>query len=179
MKEEKNHCPICENFAGVERPKTEYTDFTCRAFGNQEMVTDDTLFNTYYLIKKWKTGKSRHPDPELNRILTEDEITDERMEFVKQSMIDFASSTESIKLFRDTVELLISFKDPSLSPLYKGWLNKYFRTSLLHGSTVNTLLKALESSGESVREEGQDPNDWSLNLDAARVYLIETCKIIA
>jgi len=44
---------------------------------------------------------------------------------------------------------------------------------------MNTLIDALESSGETVREDNQDKNNWSENADAVRKYLIETCKIIA
>ncbi len=171
-------CPICEKFADRELPKDDIQRAVCRSFGNLDMVNDDLIFDTQHLIEKWQTGKSSHPDQTYNENLENEEITDEGMEHVKQSLITFASETESIKLFRDTIHLLSNFNDPSLLPLLQGWLNKYFRSYLLHGSTMNALIECIESTGEDVREKDCDRNDWAGNSDSARNYLIEKLNII-
>ena len=171
-------CPICEKLADRELSRDDIQRAVCRAFGNLDMVNDDLIFDTQYLIEKWKTGKSNHPDQIYNKNLENEEITDEGMEHVKQSLITFVSETESIKLFRDAVHLLSNFNDPSLLPLLQGWLNKYFRSYLLHGSTMNALIECIESTGEDVREKDCDRNDWAGNSDSARNYLIEKLNII-
>jgi hypothetical protein len=176
--DKENKCPICEKFADRELPKDDIQRDVCRSFGNPEMVNDSLIFDTQYLIEKWQTGKSSHPDPKYNEKLKTEETTNERMEHVKQSIITFASETESIKLFRDTIHLLSNFNDPSLLPLLQGWLNKHLRSYLLHGSTMNALIECIESTGEDVRKKDCDRNDWSSNSDAARSYLIEKLNII-
>jgi hypothetical protein len=176
---EEHKCPICEKFVDRKQPNDYIQSFVCRSFGNPEMVNDYIIFDTQYLIEKWKTGKSRHPDLKFNEKLKLEEITDEMMEHVKQSLISFVSETDSIKLFRDTIDLLSSFNDPSLLPLLQGWLNQYFRSYLLHGSTMNTIIKCIESTGEKVHDENSDKIDWSNNADAARCYLIEKLHIVA
>lgn len=173
-----HECPICAKYSDREQSKTELRDQACRYFSNPEMVNDDVFFDVGYLFQKWLTGKARHPDPEYNTKLKEEEVTDSGMEFVKQSLIGFATETENLTLFRNAIDLLVKFQDPSLLPLYQGWLNKYFRLALLHGSALNSLLVALESSGETIRDSADNKYDWSQNIDTARIYLIEKMKVI-
>ena len=179
MENKENKCPICENHEGRPRPNKDVQYHIFNALANPEKVTDDTLFIIEYLIRKWKTGKAEHPDPEINEALKKEDIDDESIESVKQAIVSFATETASTKLFRDSIELLKEFEDNSLVFLYQGWLNKYFRDCLLIGSTVNVLLELLESAGETVRDEKQDKLDWGKNLDSAREYLIEKLNIIA
>ena len=142
------------------------------------MVTDDLFSIVESLFDKWKTGKSRHYEDWVVEALKKEDVTDENMETIKQYLVGFATETKSVKLFRDTVSVLALYKDESLLPLYQGWLNKYFRECLLAGSTLNSLLSCIESTGQKVRDDETDKNDWSTNLEASREYIIEKMKLI-
>lgn len=179
MSEEKNICPICDKFSERELQKDDITRLLCRTFYNKEMVNADSFLIFEALFEKWKKGKAEyHLDSEINMLLQVEEVTDDGMESIKQQIIGFASLTSSKTLFREAIVQLTKYEDESLKPLLQGWLNKSFREYLLVGSTVNSLLSALEASGEKVRADDQDSNDWEANFDAARSYLIETMKVI-
>jgi len=179
--DDSEKCFICEKYADREIPKDELQNEICRTFGNPEMVNDDIFSVVEALIAKWQKRKFRHSDLIVEEKLKKEEITDDGMEHIKQYLISFATQTNSIKLFRETISLLVLYKDPSILPLYQGWLNKYFREYLLIGSTINELIDGIESTGVDVVEKYKDKcewADWSTEFNAARNYLIEELKII-
>ena len=179
MNENENKCPICDKFSDRELPKDDVTRLLCRTFYNKEMVTSNSFLIFEALFEKWKKGKAEYCiDSEINALLQAEEVTDDGMESIKQQLIGFASLTSSKGLFREAIIQLTKYEDNSLKPLLQAWLNKYFREYLMVGSTVNSLLSALEASGEKVRADDQDNNDWETNFNAARSYLIETMKVI-
>lgn len=180
MNDNEKNCPVCTDDADRKLPKNDLTRLLCRTLSNPDIVTSDTFAIFDGLFDKWTTGKARYPhDNQIDALLQSEDLDDENMNHIKQSIIQFASATQSKALFRESVYRLAKYKDTDLQPHLQEWLNQTLREYLLVGSTMNSLLDALEACGETIRSEEHNKTSWESNSDAARIYLIDKMKIAA
>lgn len=150
----------------------------CRAFLNPETIHSDLFSLIDALITKWRDGKARHYDPDINRKLKVEQVDDAGMEHIKQYLISFATNTQSVSLFGAALRCLGRFEDPSLVPLLQGWLNVYVRKAIAYQCAVEQLVNTLERCGESVNACQWDTTRPNQGHDAARAYLAERIGVL-
>ena len=160
-----------------------------RALSLVDSVNQDVFDLTESLLLRWLNEKqapgnrrkfpiSSYFDPETNRLLKREKMTDEWVESIRSSIISFATLTNSPSLFYEVVRLLRHFRDASHVPILQGWLNLHVRKSVLADVTVRVLVEALEASGETIKGLEFYPNQENTLLDNARAYMVEKMKVI-
>jgi len=153
-------------------------NYVCSHLEDIEQVTPEVLLTTRFLIEKWKMGMLSGPNEELAKSLEEEEFSSETMEHIRVLLVQFASSTSSIRLFQQAIWVLSLYGDKRHIPLFQTWLLRETESLLNHNSAMWSLLLALRDAGEEILDrQSLGLADVEDNLDDARGYLARSLGI--
>jgi len=141
---------------------------------DKSRVDKELLLTAMFLVEKWKKNMISGPDEKLTELLEKEEFDPEAMEYLRQLLVEFASTTDSLELLQSTITTLNVFQDKRHIPLYQTWLFNHAKKLTMHNAIMSSILFGLEKIGEDViklNRKSWSAADMEVNLGYARSYL--------
>ena len=152
--------------------------YLLRSFADQSRVSADVLLAAHFYAEKSQGMPATGVNEDLEKLLAEEEFSDDVSQQIRQAVIGFAVKTENVDLFAAAVGVLRIFRDPKAVSLLTAWLDGHLRQMLLHNRALSQLLHALQDSGAPIPfRQSSGIDGVESNIDTARKYLVETLGI--
>ena len=122
------------------------------AFTGEALVNSEVLLTTMFYLEKWFWKTASGADAELLALLEKEHIDEDTADYLRQCLVRFASTTSSLPLLAQSIDVLRVFRDPRLIPLFDAWLMRHVQQATEHFRIVHSLMLTLQDSGEAVTD---------------------------